>query len=78
MTEQNFWKRFLASEFFHRSRGVRNQMTAYDDIFDKCLQEEEDENSRPPAMRIDRIKYDINLAATQEDHLDVKYLLYVI
>ncbi|KAI8887742.1 hypothetical protein K501DRAFT_241856 [Backusella circina FSU 941] len=70
MTEQNFWKRFLASEFFHRSRGGRNQMTAYDDIFDKCLQEEEDENSRPPAMRMDRIKYDINLAATEEDHLD--------
>lgn len=43
MTEQAFWKRFLASEFFHRSRtGGRSQLTPYDDIFDRCLQEEDD------------------------------------
>lgn len=43
MTEQNFWKRFLASQFFHRSRtGGRSQTTPYDDIFDRCLQEEDD------------------------------------
>lgn len=43
MSEQAFWKRFLASEFFHRSRtGGRSQLTPYDDIFDRCLQEEDD------------------------------------
>ncbi|KAG1440338.1 hypothetical protein G6F56_011964 [Rhizopus delemar] len=43
MTEQVFWKRFLASEFFHRSRtGGRSQLAPYDDIFDRCLQEEDE------------------------------------
>lgn len=47
MTEQSFWKRFLASEFFHRSRtGGRPQLTPYDDIFDRCLQEEDDGNKK--------------------------------
>ncbi|KAI8082394.1 hypothetical protein BDF21DRAFT_262007 [Thamnidium elegans] len=72
MTEQNFWKRFLASQFFHRSRtGGRSQTTPYDDIFDRCLQEEDDENSKPPPMsRLDRIRFDIDLSRTAEDHLE--------
>ncbi|GAA5807349.1 hypothetical protein MFLAVUS_000707 [Mucor flavus] len=72
MTEQNFWKRFLASQFFHRSRtGGRSQTTPYDDIFDRCLQEEDDENSKPPPMsRLDKIRFDIDLSRTAEDHLE--------
>ncbi|KAL7309972.1 RNA polymerase II transcription factor B subunit 1 [Mucor circinelloides] len=72
MTEQSFWKRFLASEFFHRSRtGGRSQLTPYDDIFDRCLQEEDDENSKPPPMsRMDKIRFDLDLSATAEDHLE--------
>lgn len=47
MSEQAFWKRFLASEFFHRSRtGQRSQLAPYDDIFDRCLQEEDEGNIR--------------------------------
>jgi transcription initiation factor TFIIH subunit 1 len=42
LTEQNFWKRFLASEFFHRSRtGSRSTNAVADDVFDKCLREED-------------------------------------
>ncbi|PHZ12085.1 uncharacterized protein RHIMIDRAFT_313605 [Rhizopus microsporus ATCC 52813] len=72
MTEQAFWKRFLASEFFHRSRtGGRSQLTPYDDIFDKCLQEEDEENSKPPTLtRMEKIRFDIDLSATQEDHIE--------
>ncbi|KAI7888016.1 uncharacterized protein EV154DRAFT_518973 [Mucor mucedo] len=72
MTEQAFWKRFLASEFFHRSRtGGRSQLTPYDDIFDRCLQEEDDENSKPPPMsRMDKMRFDIDLSTTAEDHLE--------
>ncbi|CEP18809.1 hypothetical protein [Parasitella parasitica] len=72
MTEQAFWKRFLASEFFHRQRtGGRSQLAPYDDIFDKCLQEEDDENSKPPPMsRMDKIRFDIDLSSTAEDHLE--------
>ncbi|KAI8138403.1 hypothetical protein BJV82DRAFT_631379 [Fennellomyces sp. T-0311] len=70
--EQQFWKRFLASEFFHRSRtGARSQMAPYDDIFDRCLQEEDDENSKAPELsRIDKIRRAIDLTATEEDHLE--------
>ncbi|KAI8981827.1 hypothetical protein BDF20DRAFT_863451 [Mycotypha africana] len=72
MSEQIFWKRFLASEFFHRSRtGGRPQLTPYDDIFDKCLQEEDEENSKPQTItRMDRIRFDIDLTATLEDHIE--------
>ncbi|KAI8640631.1 hypothetical protein BD408DRAFT_419387 [Parasitella parasitica] len=72
MTEQAFWKRFLASEFFHRQRtGGRSQLAPYDDIFDRCLQEEDDENSKPPPMsRMDKIRFDIDLSSTAEDHLE--------
>lgn len=71
MSEQNFWKRFLASEFFHRSRtGQRSQLAPYDDIFDRCLQEEDEENSRPPTIsRMDKIRFDLDLTSTQEDHI---------
>ncbi|KAI8374275.1 uncharacterized protein BYT42DRAFT_499095 [Radiomyces spectabilis] len=71
-SEQQFWKRFLASEFFHRSRtGGRSQATAYDDIFDRCLQEEDEENSKAPQLsRMDKIKRTIDLTATMEDHTD--------
>ncbi|KAI9022233.1 hypothetical protein CLU79DRAFT_177661 [Phycomyces nitens] len=68
LSEQQFWKRFLASEFFHRSRtGGRSQLTPYDDIFDRCLQEEDDENSKAPEI-LDKIKRVIDLTATEEDH----------
>ncbi|OBZ83977.1 General transcription factor IIH subunit 1 [Choanephora cucurbitarum] len=72
MTEQAFWKRFLASEFFHRSRtGARSHLAPYDDIFDRCLQEEDDENSKPPSMtRMDKIRFDIDLSRTEEDHME--------
>ncbi|ORE16659.1 hypothetical protein BCV71DRAFT_183013 [Rhizopus microsporus] len=61
-----------ASEFFHRSRtGGRSQLTPYDDIFDKCLQEEDEENSKPPTLtRMEKIRFDIDLSATQEDHIE--------
>ncbi|RCI06635.1 RNA polymerase II transcription factor B subunit 1 [Rhizopus stolonifer] len=82
MTEQVFWKRFLASEFFHRSRtGGRSQLAPYDDIFDRCLQEEDEgrkcvdfvtpENSKPPTMsRLEKIRFGIDLSSTQEDHIE--------
>ncbi|CDS02639.1 hypothetical protein LRAMOSA00044 [Lichtheimia ramosa] len=72
VSEKDFWKRFLASEFFHRSRtGARSQMATYDDIFDRCLQEEDDENSKAPELSsLDKIRRAIDLTATQEDHID--------
>ncbi|KAI8089696.1 uncharacterized protein BX664DRAFT_262079, partial [Halteromyces radiatus] len=61
-----------ASEFFHRSRtGSRSQLTPYDDIFDQCLQEEDDENAKAPDIsKMDRIKRTIDLEASIEDHIE--------
>ncbi|KAI8339712.1 hypothetical protein BC941DRAFT_421236 [Chlamydoabsidia padenii] len=72
LSEQHFWKRFLASEFFHRSRtGGRSQLTPYDDIFDRCLQEEDDENAKAPDVsKMDRIKRTIDLESSIEDHIE--------
>ncbi|KAI9254815.1 hypothetical protein BY458DRAFT_535618 [Sporodiniella umbellata] len=60
------------SEFFHRSRtGGRPQLAPYDDIFDRCLQEEDEENSKPPTMsRLEKIQFGIDLSSTQEDHME--------
>jgi transcription initiation factor TFIIH subunit 1 len=42
LSEHNFWRRFLASEFFHRTRtGNRSTNAVADDVFDKCLREED-------------------------------------
>ncbi|ORX62646.1 hypothetical protein DM01DRAFT_1002662 [Hesseltinella vesiculosa] len=70
LSEQHFWKRFLASEFFHRSRsGGRSQLTPYDDIFDRCLEEENAEDARGPDLALlENIKQTINLEASREDH----------
>ncbi|SAM04691.1 hypothetical protein [Absidia glauca] len=72
LSEQHFWKRFLASEFFHRSRtGGRSQLTPYDDIFDRCLQEEDDENAKAPDVsKRDLIKRTIDLESSIEDHIE--------
>ncbi|CAO3638956.1 unnamed protein product [Cunninghamella echinulata] len=72
LSEQDFWKRFLASEFFHRSRtGGRSQLAPYDDIFDRCLQEEDEENAKAPDMsQMDRIQRIIDLEASIEDHVE--------
>ncbi|CAO3595342.1 unnamed protein product [Absidia cylindrospora] len=72
LSEQHFWKRFLASEFFHRSRtGGRSQLTPYDDIFDRCLQEEDDENAKAPDIsKMDRIKRTIDLESSIGDHIE--------
>ncbi|KAM3578830.1 RNA polymerase II transcription factor B subunit 1 [Umbelopsis sp. WA50703] len=73
MSEQNFWKRFLASEFFHRSRtGNRSTNAAADDVFDKCLREEDAENLNAPSLaEFDHFKKTIDLSATAEDHNEV-------
>ncbi|CAO3669230.1 unnamed protein product [Umbelopsis vinacea] len=70
LTEQNFWKRFLASEFFHRSRtGSRSTNAVVDDVFDKCLREEDAENLTAPSLaEFDHFKKTIDLSATAEDH----------
>jgi len=70
LTEQNFWKRFLASEFFHRSRtGSRSTNAVADDVFDKCLREEDAENLTAPSLAdFDHFKKTIDLSATAEDH----------
>ncbi|KAI9281270.1 hypothetical protein BC943DRAFT_282700 [Umbelopsis sp. AD052] len=69
-SEHNFWRRFLASEFFHRTRtGNRSTNAVADDVFDKCLREEDAENLNAPSLaEYDHFKKTIDLNATAEDH----------
>ncbi|CAO3664100.1 unnamed protein product [Umbelopsis ramanniana] len=70
LSEHNFWRRFLASEFFHRTRtGNRSTNAVADDVFDKCLKEEDAENLNAPSLaEYDHFKKTIDLNATAEDH----------
>ncbi|KAL1925034.1 uncharacterized protein VTP21DRAFT_4688 [Calcarisporiella thermophila] len=70
LSEVDFWKRFLVSQFFHRSRTGARSSEQKDDIFDKCLEEEDEEAlSAPKGMKIDHIRRTIDLSATEEDHI---------
>ncbi|KAI8577586.1 hypothetical protein K450DRAFT_251531 [Umbelopsis ramanniana AG] len=70
LSEHNFWRRFLASEFFHRTRtGNRSTNAVADDVFDKCLREEDAENLNAPSLaEYNHFKKTIDLSATAEDH----------
>lgn len=41
MNEQEFWKKYLASKYFHRNRGTVAPITLGNDIFAKYVQEKE-------------------------------------
>ncbi|RUS25797.1 hypothetical protein BC938DRAFT_471655 [Jimgerdemannia flammicorona] len=71
LSEEQFWKRFLASQFFHRSRaGIRATTVPKDDLFDKCMAEEDEENtSVPKSLNATNIHRLIDLASTEEDHV---------
>ncbi|KAG0348075.1 RNA polymerase II transcription factor B subunit 1 [Podila humilis] len=71
LSEAEFWKRYFQSKFFHRSRSGRGNNEPDDDIFDKALQEDEEETrSAPKRIRLDNINKLVDLSTTEEDHLE--------
>ncbi|KAF9956954.1 RNA polymerase II transcription factor B subunit 1 [Mortierella alpina] len=71
LSEGEFWKRFFQSRFFHRSRSGRGANEPDDDIFDRALEEDEEETKNAPKrMRLDHIDRLLDLSTTEEDHLE--------
>ncbi|RKP10094.1 hypothetical protein THASP1DRAFT_28141 [Thamnocephalis sphaerospora] len=68
LSESIFWKRYFKSRFFHRNRAVASTLVESDDIFDKCLEEDEEAVSGVKRKRIDDISALLDLAATEEDY----------
>ncbi|KAF9571311.1 RNA polymerase II transcription factor B subunit 1 [Mortierella alpina] len=71
LSEGEFWKRFFQSRFFHRSRSGRGANEPDDDIFDRALEEDEEETKNAPKrIRLDHIDKLLDLSTTEEDHLE--------
>ncbi|KAG0204205.1 RNA polymerase II transcription factor B subunit 1 [Mortierella sp. GBA30] len=71
LSEGEFWKRFFQSRFFHRSRSGRGANEPDDDIFDRALEEDEEETkSAPKRIRLDHIDKLLDLSTTEEDHFE--------
>ncbi|CAO3571851.1 unnamed protein product [Mortierella alpina] len=71
LSEGEFWKRFFQSRFFHRSRSGRGANEPDDDIFDRALEEDEEETKNAPKrMRLDNIDRLLDLSTTEEDHFE--------
>ncbi|KAK3815220.1 MAG: hypothetical protein J3Q66DRAFT_206247 [Benniella sp.] len=71
LSEGEFWKRYFQSRFFHRSRSGRGANEPDDDIFDKALEEDEEETkSAPKRIKLDHINRLVDLSTTEEDHLE--------
>ncbi|KAI9596677.1 hypothetical protein BDF19DRAFT_438276, partial [Syncephalis fuscata] len=66
-SEAIFWKRYFKSRFFHRNRAVANTVTENDDIFDKCLEQDETAVDQSKRRKIDELPILLDLAATEGD-----------
>ncbi|ORX90430.1 hypothetical protein K493DRAFT_339997 [Basidiobolus meristosporus CBS 931.73] len=72
ISKDEFWKRYFASNFYHRVRSAsRLNADAQDDIFDKCLVEDE-KAIREPSKRakLDHVPVILDVSATEEDHIE--------
>ncbi|KAF9359474.1 RNA polymerase II transcription factor B subunit 1 [Mortierella sp. AD094] len=71
LSEAEFWKRYFQSRFFHRSRSGRGANEPDDDIFDKALEEDEEETKHAPKrIKLDHINRLVDLSTTEEDHFE--------
>ncbi|KAG0326059.1 RNA polymerase II transcription factor B subunit 1 [Dissophora globulifera] len=71
LSEAEFWKRYFQSRFFHRSRSGRGANEPDDDIFDRALEEDEEETkSAPKRIKLDHINRLVDLSTTEEDHFE--------
>ncbi|KAG0027280.1 RNA polymerase II transcription factor B subunit 1 [Podila clonocystis] len=71
LSEAEFWKRYFQSRFFHRSRSGRGANEPDDEIFDKALEEDEEETkSAPKRIKLDHINKLVDLSTTEEDHFE--------
>ncbi|KAJ2071840.1 RNA polymerase II transcription factor B subunit 1 [Coemansia sp. S100] len=70
ISEKQFWKSFVASQFFNRGRSADAGKGGRDTIFDKCTQEEDalfDNTSRHDLELLNNL---LNLTRTEEDSVE--------
>ncbi|KAJ1976345.1 RNA polymerase II transcription factor B subunit 1 [Dimargaris xerosporica] len=72
LSEEAFWKRFLASKLFHRDRAATSHGITQDEIFDKCLEEEEKEAADSLARRLELggLHRFLDISRTLDDHME--------
>ncbi|KAJ1977301.1 RNA polymerase II transcription factor B subunit 1 [Dimargaris verticillata] len=72
LSEEAFWKRFLASKLFHRDRAATSHSIMQDEIFDKCLEEEEKEaaDSLTRRLELGGLHRFLDISRTQDDHME--------
>ncbi|KAJ1966947.1 RNA polymerase II transcription factor B subunit 1 [Dispira parvispora] len=72
LSENEFWKRFLVSKLFHRDRSSTSFTGPSDELFDQCLEEEEQEASERLAQRLelDKLHRFLDFSRTTEDHIE--------
>ncbi|KAI8051693.1 hypothetical protein BDF22DRAFT_82963 [Syncephalis plumigaleata] len=72
LSEAVFWKRYFKSRFFHRNRAVANTVIESDDIFDKCLEQDEAAVIQGKRRKLNDVPVLLDLGATQEDSINVE------
>ncbi|RKP36911.1 hypothetical protein BJ085DRAFT_38730 [Dimargaris cristalligena] len=72
MAAEEFWKRFIASKVFHRDRSATTNDGVADDLFDKCAEEEEQEDNEQLSKRIKlgNLHRYLDMSQTEEDHIE--------
>ncbi|PVU89357.1 hypothetical protein BB559_005136 [Furculomyces boomerangus] len=67
--EKVFWKRFLASQFFNRNKSTSLKV-GKDNIFDKCMDEEDKFLNGENQVDTNQILTILDLTKTEEDHTE--------
>ncbi|KAJ2873834.1 RNA polymerase II transcription factor B subunit 1, partial [Coemansia asiatica] len=68
--EKEFWKRFVASQFFNRGRSADSARGSRDAIFEKCTLEEDAMFSNTSRYNLEYLTGLLDLTRTQEDSVE--------
>ncbi|KAI7823931.1 hypothetical protein BX661DRAFT_185953, partial [Kickxella alabastrina] len=70
VNEKLFWKKFVASQFFNRGRSADSAKGNRDDIFDKCMREEDSVFNNTARYDLDHLTKLLDLTRTEEDSVE--------
>ncbi|KAJ2829535.1 RNA polymerase II transcription factor B subunit 1 [Coemansia furcata] len=70
ISEKQFWKSFVASQFFNRGRSADAAKGTRDTIFDKCTQEEDALFDNTARHDLELLNNLLNLTRTEEDSVE--------
>ncbi|KAJ2491399.1 RNA polymerase II transcription factor B subunit 1 [Coemansia sp. RSA 2050] len=70
VSEKQFWKSFVSSQFFNRGRSADAAKGSRDTIFDKCMQEEDALFDNASRHDLELLNSLLNLTRTEEDSVE--------